>query len=232
MLPGKSDKEREEDFYVSSEEESLTGDVLRDSASHFIQEAYGLLKDALGDDRVSAAGRKFKAILMALVFLVSFSTFLNIFPKPANGTVSKIAETSGFIGGVGLFLVGMAIIGMLVYLGLQRMGGGSLENLLSSPELLDFLHGDGADENPIQRLMAYVASMILSVFGGFVDTVVSLVWPDDRKPANVIRYKRGGGPGRSFKQILRSMLTMIFLVILFALLIVVFMSVVLPALLK
>ncbi len=233
MIPGTSNDKKPEDFYVSSEEENLSGDALRDNASNFMREAYGLLKGALGSDRVSAAGNKFKIVIVVLLFLVSFSFFLRLFPKiRSNGVVTQIADTSGFIGGLGLFFLVLAVAGILGYLLLQKMSGGSLENMLSDPELLDFINGDDEDANPLHRLMSYAAAMILSVFGGFVDAVVGLIWPDDRKPANVIRYKRGRGVGRTYKQILMSWLKTILLVILFALLIVVFMSTVLPAMLK
>ena len=232
MLPGSGDKPPE-DFYVSSEEENFSGDALRDNASHFLRDAYTLLRGALGSDRVSSAGKKFKVVLLALIFLICFSSFLKLFPKIySNRVVTQIADTSGFIGGVGLIFVVITIAGIFAYLLLQRMSGGSLENMLSDAELLDFVNGDEEGNNPLRWITAYAAAMILSVFGGFVDTVVGLLWPDDRKSANVIRYKRGGAVGRTFKQILRSWFTTILLIILFALLIMAFMSVVLPALLK
>jgi hypothetical protein len=232
MLPGSGDKPPE-DFYVSSEEENFSGDALRDNASHFLRDAYTLLRGALGSDRVSSAGKKFKVVLAALIFLICFSSFLKLFPKiHSNGVITQIADTSGFIGGMGLFFVVITIAGIFAYLLLQRMSSGSLENMLSDPELLDFVNGDEEGNNLLRRITAYAAAMILSVFGGFVDTVVGLIWLDDRKSANVIRYKRGGAVRRTFKQILKSWFTTILLIILFALLIVAFMSVVLPALLK
>ncbi len=162
-----------------------------------------------------------------------FQFFPEAFPENLlNRVVTQIADTSGFIGGVGLIFVVITIAGIFAYLLLQRMSGGSLENMLSDAELLDFVNGDEEGNNPLRRIMAYAAAMVLSVFGGFVDTVVGLIWHDDRKPANVIRYKRGGAVGRTFKQILKSWFTTILLFILFALLIMAFMSVVLPALLK
>jgi hypothetical protein len=198
-----------------------------------LRDAYTLLRGALGSDRVSSAGKKFKVVLAALIFLICFSSFLKLFPKIySNEVVTQIADTSGFIGGVGLFFVVITIAGIFAYLLLQRMSSGSLENMLSDLELLDFVNGDEDGNYPLQSIMAYAAAMILFVFGGFVDTVVGLIWPDDRKPANVIRYKRGGAVGRTFKQILKSWFTTILLFILFALLIMAFMSVVLPALLK